>query len=47
MSVKALCPEFSVKGLDEGIICRLAGPREVKRDTLMISPQVKITGDEL
>ena len=34
MGVEALRPESAVEGLDERVVCRLAWPREVKRDTV-------------
>jgi len=47
MSVQALCPELAVKTLDEGVIGRFAGPREVQCDAVLVSPEIKIAGDEL
>lgn len=40
VGVQALGPEAAVKGLDEGVIRGLAGPREVQGDA-------KVAGDEL
>ena len=47
MGVQALGPELAVEALDEGVIRRLAGSREVQRDAAVIGPKVKVTGDEL
>ena len=47
MSVQALRPQLAVERLDEAVVGRLAGPREVQGDVVGIGPQVKITGDKL
>jgi len=39
--------EAAVEGLDERIVCRFAGAREVERHALGVSPQIEITRDEL
>lgn len=38
---------FAVEVLDECIFHRLAGPREVERDVMLICQKVEIAGDEL
>ena len=37
---------FAVEAPDERIFRRLAGPREVERDVMLICPKVEIAGDE-
>jgi aminoglycoside phosphotransferase len=32
---------------DEAVVRRLARPREVPHDTLLVSPDIEVTGDEL
>lgn len=38
---------IAVDALDEPIFRRLAGPREVERDVMLICPTVEIAGDQL
>ncbi len=47
MSVQAFGPELSVEAFNEGIVSRFAGAGEVQNNTLLISPQIEITRDEL
>ncbi len=47
VGVQTLRPQSTVKGFDIRIVSRLAGPREVKRHALGVSPQVDVAGDEL
>ena len=44
--VQALGPELRIERLDEAVIRRFPGAREVQRDVVRISPQVEIAGDE-
>lgn len=46
VSVQALSPELAVETLDVAVVRRLAWAREVEHDTLMVGPQIKISGDE-
>lgn len=46
MCVQAFCPKFTVERFDEGVVGRLSWPREVENDTIGVSPQIKIAGDE-
>src|SRR5215471_19875707 len=45
--VQALGSEQAVERLDEGVVGRFAGPREVERDTALIGPQIQITRNKL
>jgi hypothetical protein len=47
VGVQALTAEAAVERLDEGVVRRLAWPREVERDALGIGPQIEIAADEL
>jgi len=47
VSVEAFGPEAAVEGLDERVVGRFAGPREVQRDAALVGPQVKITRHKL
>lgn len=47
VSVEAFGPEAAVEGLDERVVGRFAGPREVQRDTALLGPQIQITRHEL
>ncbi len=47
MGVQALRPEAAVEGLDERVVGRLARPREVQHDVVLVSPQIEVAGDEL
>ena len=42
-----LRPKLPVERLDERVVGRLARPREVEHDVLLIGPQVAVAGDEL
>lgn len=44
---QALSPQLAVEGLDERVVRRLAGPREVERDSARVRPQVEIARYEL
>ena len=46
MGVQAFGPEPPVECLDEGIVGRLAGPREVQHDIMDIGPEIQVPGDE-
>ncbi len=46
MGVQALGPELAIETLDVAVVRRLARPREVEHDTLVISPEVKVPGDK-
>ncbi|GAD28176.1 hypothetical protein NBRC3257_3175 [Gluconobacter thailandicus NBRC 3257] len=41
MRVQILCPELAVEGLDEAVVGRLAGPREVEYASFLIRPQIR------
>ena len=45
--IQAFGPEPSVEALDIRVVGRLSWFGEVERDALLVSPQVKITRDEL
>ena len=45
--VQAFASELAVEGFDEAVVGRLARPREVENDALLVSPQIKIPGDKL
>ena len=47
MSVQALCSEATVECFDERIVGRPSRPREVQRDTALVSPQIQIARDKL
>lgn len=47
MGVQAFYAELAIERLDECIVGRFAGSREVERDATLIGPQIKITRDEL
>jgi len=38
VGVQAFGPEASVERLDEGVVCRFAGPREVEGDAVGVGP---------
>ena len=40
MSVETLGSESAIEVLNECIVCRLSWPREVERDTTLVSPQI-------
>ena len=42
MRIQTLRTEAAVEGLDEGIVGRLSRAREVKRDTMLVGPQIQI-----
>src|SRR5579862_2346718 len=42
MRVQAFAPELAVEGFNEAIVRRLARPREVEHDTLLVSPDIEI-----
>ncbi len=46
VSVQALGAELAIKTLDVAVVGRFAWPREVKHDTFVIGPEVKVSGDE-
>lgn len=46
MRVQSIGPEATVERLDEGVIRRLAGAREILRDALGVGPEVPIPADE-
>lgn len=45
--VQTFRPEASINGFDEGIVRRLAGPREVKDHPALVSPEVHAARVEL
>ena len=47
MGVQAFASELAVEGFDEAVVSRLARPREVQHNALLISPDIEITGDKL
>ena len=47
MGVQAFRPELAVERLDEAIIGRLAGAREIQGDVVCIGPEVEVAADEL
>src|SRR3546814_4500834 len=47
MGVQAFRPQPAVERLDERVVGRLAGAREVEDDAALISPEIEIAGDEL
>ena len=47
MRVQAFTSELAVEGFDEAVVGRLAWPREVQHDALLVSPDIEIAGDEL
>ena len=47
MCVQAFASELAVEGFDEAVVGRLAWPREVQHDTLLVSPDIEIAGNEL
>ena len=46
VSVQALGAELAIETIDVAVIGRLAWPRKVEHDTVVISPEIKISGDE-
>ena len=44
MGVQAFGPQLAVERLDEAVVGRLAGSREVQGDVVGIGPQVEIPG---
>ena len=47
VGVQAFRPEFRIERLDEAVVGRLSGPREVQHDIVCIGPKVEVSGDEL
>lgn len=47
MRVQTFASELAVEGFDEAVVYRLARPGEIQRDTLLVSPDIEIAGDEL
>src|ERR1700722_6947296 len=47
VGVQAFASELAVEGFDEAVVSRLARPREVQHNALLISPDIEITGDKL
>src|SRR3546814_15254937 len=47
MGVQAVRPQQAVERVDERVVGRLAGAREVEDDAALISPEIEIAGDEL
>lgn len=47
MRVQALSPKLAVEGLDEAVVGRFSGPREVQGDVVGVGPKVEVTRDEL
>jgi len=45
--VQAFGPELAVEGLDEAVVGRLAWPREVEHDALLVGPEIEVAADEL
>ena len=45
--VQAFRSQSTVERFNEGVVRRLARPREIKRHALQVSPQIKLTRDEL
>jgi len=46
MGVQAFRPELAVQAFDEGIVCWLARPREVQRNTAHERPQIELLADK-
>src|ERR1700709_1940464 len=44
--VQTFASEIAVKGFVEAIVRRLSWPREIQHDTLLVSPDVEIAGNE-
>src|SRR3546814_19824783 len=47
MGGQAFRPQPAFERLDERVVGRLAGAREVEDDAALISPEIEIAGDEL
>lgn len=47
MGVQAFVTERAIERFNEGIVGRLAGPREVQRDAIFIGPAIPRLRDEL
>ena len=47
MAVQAFVAQPAVEALDEGVVGRLARPREIERDAVLIRPPVERLRDEL
>jgi hypothetical protein len=47
VGVQAFRPKPAVERLDEAVVGRLAGPRELQGDRARIGPQIEIAADEL
>jgi hypothetical protein len=47
MRVQTFTSELAVEGFDGTIVRGLAWPRDIKHDTVLVSPDVEIEGDEL
>jgi len=45
--VQTFASELAVEGFDEAVVRRLSRPREIQHDTLLVSPDIEIAGDEL
>lgn len=45
VSIQAFRPELAVEGLDECVVGRFSGSREVERDATLISPQISSQAD--
>src|SRR5258706_15291671 len=44
---QAFGSELAVERFDEAVVRRLARPREVQHDIILVSPDIEIAGDEL
>ena len=47
MGVQVFGPEAAIDGFDEGVVGRLAGPREVQGDNLRLGPRIQAARHEL
>ncbi len=47
MRVQALGPKLAIECLDEAVIGRFSGPREVQGDVVGVGPKVEVARDEL
>lgn len=46
MRVQAFVTELAVEGFDEAVVGRLARPREIQHNALLVSPDIEIAGDK-
>lgn len=45
-AVEKLVAQFAIEDLDKTVVGRPAGPTEVEGDSIFVSPQAKVAGDE-